>query len=108
MQIQFEELSKIRDILSSLDEVKGLLSSIHSQSWMSTQDVAEYLSLSTHTINKYVNDGELVEDYHYFKRRAKRFFDVSKVDMWVRGDIYNVPTEMTSAIISAVGVSNAV
>ena len=81
MQINFENLEKINDILVKLESLESKIYS--TKRWLSTNELAEYLGYSKDSIDTLVESGELRKDTHYYQKKRKRLFDKSRIDMWV-------------------------
>lgn len=81
MQINFENLEKINDILIKLESLESKI--CNSKRWMSTNELAEYLGYSKDSIDSLVESGELKKDTHYYQKKRKRLFDKFKIDLWV-------------------------
>lgn len=83
MNIAFEHLSQIPMIMVMLTEI---LTHIKEKSvdkrWLSTKEVAQYLSFSTDKISKMLGV-EFIENEHYYKKENRNLFDKQKVDEWV-------------------------
>jgi len=56
---------------------------LNQKKYMSTSQLADYLSLSKHTINKYCKNGDLKCGHHYFKINKKRLFVTQAVEEFI-------------------------
>lgn len=86
MNVEFENLNKIDDILKVLNKVLLNQQSTIFQKWLSVDEVSEYLGYKKETINKMIIDGDFKLNKHYYMKGLKKFFDKNALDKWVMGD----------------------
>lgn len=84
MNINFENLDKIDDILKLLNTVLVNQQNLTPKKWLSVRELSEYLDYSTDRIHKLKNV-EFLEGIHYHKRAGKLLFDKELIDKWVIG-----------------------
>ncbi|MEA3384629.1 MAG: helix-turn-helix domain-containing protein [Campylobacterota bacterium] len=83
MEINFENLAKINDILIKLDNLEQKVSS--GKRWLNINETAHYLGYSKDHIHKMKNDS-FVLGIHYHKKSGKLLFDKIELDNWVTFD----------------------
>jgi len=75
----FENLELIPDLLKQVEEMNERLKKF-APPITRKKDVAKFLGVSERTINNYMAQGILVENYHYFYKNAKMIvFDEDKI-----------------------------
>ena len=79
MNINFENLEKIDEILNLLLEQKQT-SSI--KRWLNITETAHYLGYSKEYIHK-LKDSSFFINKHYYKKSGKLLFDKNELDIWV-------------------------
>lgn len=108
MNIDFESLSQIPQLLKVVTEMKVILEAgTVKQKWLNTAEAAQYTKHKKDTFVKKVKDGHLIRNYHCFKRDGILLFDVDKLDEWVMsGSLANnvsfnnqVTTEIVNSIV---------
>lgn len=83
MEVAFESLHLIPEILNRLKGIEKRLESSYGKRWLSVDEASKYLSYSKDRIYKIKTD-ELIEGKHYFKK-GKLLFDKYALDEWVIG-----------------------
>jgi len=97
MNLAFENLNKIDDILEKLEYLDSKISS--EKRWLSTSETSEYLGYSKNSIDAMVKSGEFILGHHYYQRARKRIFDREILDKWVLGlDFSDCKTDFNSRI----------
>lgn len=95
MNINFENLEKIEDVLKILQTIQINLvnQSSNQKRWISTKELSEYIPFSVETINKKVQNGYYQEGIHFYQQGKTRFFDREKIDEMIvsSGDNKNNP-----------------
>lgn len=85
MEINFEHLNLIPQILEELKSLNAKLSSIgnatNQKRWLSTEELATYIGYSKDTIYK-LKDDEFAEGVHWYKK-GRIFFDRIAIDAWI-------------------------
>ena len=81
MDILFENLKKIDNILEKLEELEQKVSS--DKRWLNTKEASYYLGYSKEHIHK-LKDTYLIEGKHYFKKAGRVLFDKVQLDNWVQ------------------------
>jgi len=81
MEVAFESLNFIPEILERLKGIEKRLENSYGKRWLSVDEAAKYLSYSKDRIYKIKSD-ELIEGKHYFKK-GKLLFDKYALDEWV-------------------------
>ncbi len=80
MNINFENLEKINDILLKLNELESKISG--AKRWLNINETAHYLGYSKEYIHK-LKDSSFILNKHYYKRNGKLLFDKDELDRWV-------------------------
>jgi hypothetical protein len=83
MNIQFENLAKINDILKKLDTLEEKISS--DKRWLNIAEASHYLGYSKDHIHKLKNTSFILGT-HYYKKSGKLLFDKLELDNWVTFD----------------------
>ena len=88
MQISFENLEKISDIVKDIELIKKHLleDTSNTKRWLSTKELSEYLPYSKETINKKVQNETFICGTHFFQKDKIRMFDKFKIDEWVMNE----------------------
>lgn len=81
MNIKFENLDKIDEILKVLNNIQHIQK--NGKRWMSTEEIVNYLPYSKDTINTMIKNGDFIKDTHYYQKSRKRIFDKYAIDNWV-------------------------
>ena len=81
MDILFENLQKIDNILEKLELLEQKISS--EKRWLNTKEASYYLGYSKEHIHK-LKDTYLIEGKHYFKKAGRVLFDKVELDNWVQ------------------------
>jgi len=93
MNVNFQNLDKIDNILELLNTVITNQSNHSFKRWLSTEETGEYLGYSKDSIDSMVKSGVFTKDIHYYQKLRKRMFDKEALDKWVIGeDPVNNPT----------------
>ena len=86
MEVNFEHLNLIPQILEELKSLNAKLSSAQNATsqkrWLSTEELATYIGYSKDTIYK-LKDDEFTEGVHWYKK-GRIFFDRVAIDEWIR------------------------
>jgi len=80
MNVNFENLSKIDDIIKKLDSLTKKVSGY--KRWLNVNETALYLGYSKEYIHK-LKDAQFIENIHYYKKSGKLLFDINELDNWV-------------------------
>lgn len=80
MNINFENLNKIDDILNKLHLLESKVSG--SKRWLNIKEVSHYLGYSQDHIHKLKNM-YFIDGVHYHKKAGRVLFDKSEIDNWV-------------------------
>lgn len=83
MDIKFENLAKINDILKKLDALEQKISS--EKRWLNINETSHYLGYSKDHIHKLKN-ASFILGTHYHKKSGKLLFDKVELDNWVTFD----------------------
>lgn len=96
MNINFENLAKIDDILNLLLEQKQT-SSI--KRWLNITETAYYLGYSKEYIHK-LKDSSFFINKHYYKKSGKLLFDKDMLDIWVTSSTNNLnPKDIAQEVL---------
>jgi len=79
MDIKFENLAKIDEILTLLLEQKN---NNFEKRWLNINETAHYLGYSKEYIHK-LKDSSFFINKHYYKKSGKLLFDKNELDLWV-------------------------
>ena len=79
MDIKFENLAKIDEILTLLLEQKN---NNFEKRWLNINETAHYLGYSKEYIHK-LKDSSFFINKHYYKKSGKLLFDKDMLDIWV-------------------------
>ena len=82
MNINFENLNKIDEILKLLNQIHLNQSTQSSKKWLSVKELWIYLDYSKDRIHK-LKGVEFFDGVHYYKRSWKLLFDKDMIDKWV-------------------------
>jgi len=85
MNINFETLKLIPQVLKILQQVSTKLNEGVEKKWLSTLETSIYLGYSKDSIDSMVKKGEFISGIHYYQKSRKRMFDKESLDMWVMG-----------------------
>lgn len=86
MEISFENLKKIDNILEKLEALEQKISS--EKRWLNTKEASYYLGYSKEHIHK-LKDTYLLEGKHYYKKAGRVLFDKLQLDNWVTTSLAN-------------------
>jgi len=103
MNIAFEHLDLLPEILEKLTLIEKNMSNFESKRWMNVKEVGKYLGYSTDHIYK-LRDEEFTEGIHFHKK-GKLLFDRLEIDKWVISDSNNlrqVTTDRVNEILESV------
>lgn len=81
MNIAFENLAKIDELVKKFDMLEKKL--YGEKRWLSTSELAEYIPYTKETINKKIQNGELISGVHFYQQSKMRIFDKFKIDEWI-------------------------
>ena len=81
MDFKFENLEKIDDIIIKLNTLESKMQSF--KRWLSTTELSKYIPYSKETINKKVQNEELICGIHFYQNQKIRMFDKLKIDEWI-------------------------
>lgn len=81
MNIAFEHLALLPEILEKLTLIEKNMSNFEAKRWMNVKEVGKYLGYSTDHIYK-LRDEEFTEGIHFHKK-GKLLFDRLEIDKWV-------------------------
>lgn len=84
--INFENLEKIEDMLKILLLIKKDTSNHFEKRWLTTKELERYIGYKERTIKKFIEDGELVNGKHFYKKGRKNLFDRLEIDNWIIND----------------------
>lgn len=87
MNILFENLEKINDILEKLESLEQKISS--DKRWLNAKEASHYLGYSKEHIHK-LKDNYFMEGKHYHKKAGRVLFDKVELDNWVISSINNI------------------
>ena len=97
MNINFENLSKIDDVLEKLNQLEQKLST--SKRWLNVNETAIYLGYSKEYIHK-LKDSQFIENIHFYKKAGKLLFDVNELDNWVTNSLNTInPKEIAKQVL---------
>lgn len=97
MNINFENLSKIDDILNKLETLEQKVSGY--KRWLNINETATYLGYSKDYIHK-LKDAQLIENIHFYKKSGKLLFDREQLDRWVTSASHFLnPKEIAESIL---------
>jgi excisionase family DNA binding protein len=85
MNVNFENLEKIEEILTLVVELRNMKMNEIKKRWLTTDELSDYIGYSKETISKKVKDGEFELDKHYYKPERKLMFDKNAIDKWIMG-----------------------
>ncbi|UTJ07878.1 helix-turn-helix domain-containing protein [Arcobacter roscoffensis] len=80
MNIPFENLEKINEVLEKLNILEQKINS--EKRWLNTKEASYYLGYSKEHIHK-LKDNYLIEGKHYYKKAGRVLFDKLELDNWV-------------------------
>lgn len=84
MNLKFENLEKIDDILNKLNALEQKITS--PKRWLNTKETAIYLGYSKDHIHK-LKDTYFIEGQHFYKKAGRVLFDKTELDNWVTSSI---------------------
>jgi len=97
MNINFENLSKIDDVLEKLNQLEQKLSG--SKRWLNVNETALYLGYSKEYIHK-LKDSQFIENIHFYKKVGKLLFDVNELDRWVTSTVNQInPKDIAQQVL---------
>ena len=98
MNIPFENLEKIGEIISLLKNLEQKLMS--EKRWLNISEASHYLGYSKEPIHKLKNT-HLIESQHYHKKAGRLLFDKYELDNWVISSTTNNinPQDIASEIL---------
>ena len=97
MNILFENLSKIDDIIKKLDFLEQKLSG--AKRWLNVNETALYLGYSKEYIHK-LKESQFIENIHFYKKSGKLLFDVNELDNWVTSSLNQLnPKEIAKQVL---------
>jgi len=97
MNLAFENLDKIDDILEKLDYLDSKISS--DKRWLNTKEASHYLGYSKDHIHK-LKESHLIEGVHYFKKAGRILFDKVELDNWVKYSVNEInPKDLAENIL---------
>ena len=91
MNIAFENLAKIDLLIEKLNKIESKIDG--DKRWLSTKELSNYIPYSIESINKKVQNGDLVCGIHFYQKQKIRMFDKSKIDEWITTNGLNISTE---------------
>jgi hypothetical protein len=80
MNINFENLEKINDILLKLNELESKISG--QKRWFNINEISDYTGYSVEHIRN-LKDSDFIENKHYYKTKGKLLFDKNMIDEWI-------------------------
>ncbi len=80
MDIKFENLAKIDEILNQLQQINKKITL--EKRWLTVADLSKYLGYSKDRIYKFQNN-TFIENLHFYKKQGKILFDRVAIDEWV-------------------------
>ena len=80
MNLKFENLEKIDDILEKINTLEQKL--LGEKRWLNTKEAATYLGYSKDHIHK-LKETYFTQGQHYFKKAGRVLFDKYELDNWV-------------------------
>ncbi len=80
MNLKFENLEKIDDIMNKLNYIEQKISS--PKRWLNVKETAIYLGYSKDHIHK-LKDTHFTSGLHYHKKAGRVLFDKVELDSWV-------------------------
>jgi len=83
MELKFENLTKIDDIITKLELLESKITG--SKRWLNITEAAHYLGYSKDHIHK-IKDSSFILGIHYHKKTGKLLFDKVELDRWVTYD----------------------
>ena len=97
MNVNFENLAKIDDIIKKLDTLEQKVSG--SKRWLNVSETALYLGYSKEYIHK-LKDTQFIENIHFYKKTGKLLFDVNELDIWVTSTVNQMnPKEIAKQVL---------
>lgn len=85
MNIDFENLTKIPEMIELLKEINLKLNDQVQSNWLSVTQLTKYIDYSKSTIYKKIDSNEFVQNVHYYRQDKKLMFDKGEIDNWIRG-----------------------
>jgi len=86
MDILFENLQKIDNILEKLESLEQKISS--EKRWLNTKEASYYLGYSKDHIHK-LKENQFIEGKQYYKKAGRILFDKKELDNWVTTSLTN-------------------
>jgi excisionase family DNA binding protein len=80
MNIPFENLAKIDDILNQLQQINKKITL--EKKWLTVTELSKYLGYSKDRIYKFISN-TFIENLHFYKKNGKILFDRVAIDDWV-------------------------
>jgi len=97
MNVNFENLSKIDDIIKKLDTLEQKVSG--SKRWLNVNETALYLGYSKEYIHK-LKDSQFTENIHFYKKSGKLLFDINELDNWVTSSVHQMnPKDIAKQVL---------
>lgn len=85
MNIDFENLTKIPEMIELLKEINLKLNNQVQSNWLSVNQLTKYIDYSKSTIYKKIDSNEFIQNVHYYRQDKKLIFDKNEIDNWIRG-----------------------
>ena len=108
MNINFQNLDLIEDILKMVKHIQENQSNTIEKRWLNVNELSVYLGYSKDSINKFVQKGEFESGIHFHQKFKRLLFDKIEVDKWVisnspkNNTTYNRVDQLTDEIISSI------
>ena len=87
MNLKFENLEKIDDILNKLNSLEQKISS--PKRWLNTSETAIYLGYSKDHMHK-LKDAYFTQGQHFHKKAGRILFDKVELDNWVTSSLNEI------------------
>lgn len=85
MNVDFENLNKITEIVTQINELKKMIQDGRiEKKWLNTDETAFYLGYSKSKIAD-LTSRDWQEGVHYYKPAGRKIFNKEKLDEWVIG-----------------------
>lgn len=82
MNIAFDNLELIPELLNELKVLNTKLDNANSKRWLNVDEIAKYLGYSKDHIYK-LKTSSFLENTHFYKKGGKILFDRVAIDEWV-------------------------
>lgn len=97
MNIKFENLEKIDELLKRMDKLEEKI--LGEKKWLNVSETAHYLGYSKEYIHK-LKDSSFILNKHYFKKSGKLLFDKYELDLWVKSSQNSIdPKDIANEIL---------